>query len=248
MAPLHRLDALGQRPPEITVVGSGPSIAEQDFSRLPDNSALLLNGAIHLLDGRLRSCLAVMVEDERFIWRHFSNMVRLVPPQTICLLSTEAIRAVCEISPGWLGSQRVIHLDFVQKPYKGPQPTQQDLKAMPFLRWLNASALSLDPEQGVFAGGSVATTAIQVALDRDPVLIGLAGIDLTNANEPRFYETRESTASSGILQAEQRILDAYAVAKKECEARGITLVNYSPVSSLSSIGVPYDDRLSSGAR
>ncbi len=248
VAPLLTLDALGRGQAELTIVGSGPSIAGQDFSAIPDSSALLLNGAIHLLSDRLRSCHAVLVEDERFVWRHFAGMEKLVPPQTCCLFSTGTIRAICEIDPGWLSTQRVIHLDFLQKPYRKPQPTLQELETLPFLRWLDSSALSLAPRLGLFAGGSVATTAIQIALDCKPGSIGLAGLDLANASEPRFYETNQNAANSGISQAEQRILKAFAIARQECDERGIALLNYSPVSSLSTIGVPYDDRLSPAPR
>lgn len=246
VAPLAPLDILEGPREEITIIGSGPSISGQDFSRLPDHSAILLNGAIHLLDKRLQNPLAVMVEDERFVWRHFGNMVKLIKPQTPCLFSTSTLRAICEIDASWLASQQVIHMDFLQKPYAQARPSNAELASMPFLSWSadRSNAISLMPQRGVFAGGSVAVTAVQIALHLKPATLGLAGIDLLNAGEPRFYETSEDSAKSRILRAQDKILDIYAVVLKECERLGIKLVNYSPVSSLSRIGVPYDDRLS----
>ena len=245
IAALSPFDILAAPRDEITIIGPGPSISGQDFSRLPDHSAILLNGAIHLLDDRLRNPLAVIVEDERFVWRHFSNMVKFIKPQTPCLFSTGTLRAICEIDASWLATQQVIHIDFLQKPYARPRPSSAELAAMSFLRWSadHSNAISLMPQRGIFAGGSVAVTAVQIALYLKPAVLGLAGIDLLNAGEPRFYETSGDSAKSRILRAQGKILDIYTVVLRECEPRNIKLVNYSPVSSLSKIGVPYDDRL-----
>ena len=58
----------------IHVVGSGPSVTGADLSRLEPASAILLNGAIHLAGGPVAAPLAVAVEDERFVYRHFDLM------------------------------------------------------------------------------------------------------------------------------------------------------------------------------
>ena len=64
-----------------------------------------------------------------------------------------------------------------------------------------------------------------------------------NAAEPRFYEERGQAAFSGIAGAEARILGHVALARTVAEERGIALVNFSPVSALSDIGIAFDDRL-----
>lgn len=234
-------------PDELTIVGSGPSAASQVFSHLPPNSIILLNGAIHLLDGKLAvPPYAIIIEDERFVWRHFDAMRRLVLPKTLCLFSTSVLRAICEIDPEWLTTQKIYHADFVQKPYDRTRRSQDELERLQHLKWspTKGSAISLAPTEGFFAGGSVAVTAMQLALHLRPPKIGLAGIDLSNANDPRFYEATGTTAKSGIVRAQDRILAAFAIARNECRQRGIDLVNYSPVSALSTIDIPYDNRLS----
>lgn len=239
-------DALAFSSQELTIIGSGPSVASQDFSSLLPGTTILLNGAIHLLDGKLGAPMAVVVEDERFVWRHFADMRRLIAPQTQCLFSTSVIRAICEIDPTWLESQRIFHIDFLQKPYDRARRSQTELEQLDFLKWSPSKdcAVSLAPAQGVFSGGSVAVTAMQLALYMNPSRIGLAGIDLSNAKAPRFYEGAGGSAKSRILQAQDRILAAFAVARSECASRRIALVNYSPVSSLATIDIPYDSRLS----
>jgi hypothetical protein len=244
-------DELSPPSTEITVIGSGPSAAKQDFSSLPSGSAMLLNGAVHLLEGRIEGPpLAVVVEDERFIWRHFAELRELLAPQTTCLFSTSVMRAICEIDAGWLRTQRIFHIDFVQKPYGHPRPTDVELEAMDFLRWAPSklAAISLAPNKGVFMGGSVVVTALQFALHWHPERIGFAGIDLSNANEPRFYETAGNTAKSRIVRAQDQILAAFSLARRESDRQGTALVNYSPVSALSTVDIPYDGRLSPESR
>jgi hypothetical protein len=67
-------------------------------------------------------------------------------------------------------------------------------------------------------------------------------IDISNAGEPRFYETSDETAFSGIAQAEDRILEHFILAKEIASERGVTFVNYSPVSALLKHGFGYDAR------
>jgi hypothetical protein len=233
---------------EITIVGSGPSIKGQRFYDIPARSTILLNGAIQLLNGPISEPMAVLVEDERFIWRHFALMVRQIRAGTPCLFSTSALRAICEIDLAWLGVPRLHHIDFLEKPYGAPRRTRREVRDLPFVRSSTTSpaAISLDPTKGVTSGGSVATTAIQVGLWLKPKKIGLAGIDLSNANEPRFYETLGDTAKSRILHAQDRIEAVFELAFNQCREKNIELVNYSPTSALSNLGVPYGNRLSGG--
>lgn len=242
---LHPLSEVGHAE-EITIIGSGPSIQEQSFASIPVGSAMLLNGAIHLLDGRISEPLAILIEDERFIWRHSSLVFKMVVPRTRCIFSTSVLRAICEINPGWLADRHICHADYVQKPYGLPARSLSDLEKLDFLRWntTKTAAISLDPSKGFFAGGSVAVTALQYGLSLNPGRLGVAGIDLSNANQPRFYESAGQSAKSGIVRAQDRIVSAFHLAFSVCVERSLEMVNYSPVSALSAIGIPYDARLS----
>ena len=86
-------------------------------------------------------------------------------------------------------------------------------------------------------------SAVQIALYLAPRRIGLAGIDLTNTERPRFYEAAGSMAMSRLDAARDRIVAAFRIFADECTGRGIALENYSPVSRLAEIGVPYVPRL-----
>ncbi|MBO9169272.1 glycosyl transferase [Rhizobium sp. L245/93] len=230
----------------LAIVGSGPSIAGNDLSRLPPQTAILLNGAISLSGQPVADALAVAVEDERFIWRHFDLLKQRVKDDTPCLFSVEVLRAICEIDLGFLRDRIIVLIDDIRKPYGARRRRYDTIQAFDFIRRDAAvnAGLSFDPDRGVFRGGSVAVSALQFALYCEPKTVGLFGIDISNAHQPRFYETTGETASSGIADAEARIVAHFVLARAVAAERGIEIVNYSPVSALAGAGFGYDDRFS----
>jgi hypothetical protein len=231
---------------DIAIVGSGPSIAQNDLSGLPPRSAMLLNGAISLWGGPIKAPFAIAVEDERFVWRHFDLLKQRVGGDTPCLFSVEVLRAICEIEPDFLADRTIILIDDIRKPYGIRRRRFDAIQAFDFVRRDAASnaGLSFDPDRGLFRGGSVAVSALQLALYCAPKTIRLFGIDISNARQPRFYETNGTSAASGIAGAEARIVAHFVLAKAVAAERGIDLVNYSAVSALVAAGFGYDDRFS----
>ncbi|MBV2184870.1 MAG: glycosyl transferase [Rhizobium sp.] len=244
VAALHHADLLRKAAHEtIHIVGSGPSIAGVDFSRIAPGEAILLNGAINLAGTRLGSPLAVAIEDERFVWRHFSLMREKIGAGAICLLSVGVIRAICGKDRAWLADKRVILIDDVRRPYRVRRRSDEDLRHLDFTVLADDGAgFSRDPSRGVFQGGSVAVSALQFAAFCRPGIIGLFGIDISNAGEPRFYEKAGDTAGSGIAGAAGRIVAHFALARRVCLEDEIQILNFSPVSALIGAGFPYDPR------
>lgn len=230
--------------PSIFIVGSGPSVNDNDLTTMEKRSAILLNGAIGLIGQVIAEPLAVAVEDERFVWRHFSLLRTHVSRETILLLSTEVIRAICEIEPPFLAGRKVILIDNIRKPYRQVLQPPERLSALPFVVFdaQREAGMSLDPDKGVFQGGSVAISALQFAMFCEPREIGLLGIDIINADQPRFYERAGQAAGSGIVRARNRIVAHFRLAKDLCARRGIPINNHSSVSALVAEGFGYDDR------
>lgn len=228
----------------IFIVGSGPSVNDNDLVTMARYSGILLNGAIGLIGQAVAEPLAVAIEDERFVWRHFALVRALVSLETILLLSTEVIRAICEIEPAFLEGRKIILIDNIRKPYRRGLQSSDSLSALPFVVFdaQREAGLSLDPDKGVFQGGSVAISALQLAIFCEPREIGLLGIDIANADQPRFYERAGHVAGSGIVRARNRIVAHFRLAKDICAQRGITIRNHSAVSALVAEGFGYDDR------
>jgi hypothetical protein len=206
---------------------------------VPPRQALLLNGAINLLAEGLADPLAVAIEDERFVWRHHATIMRLVPLDVPMLLSPGAIRALCDIDAGFLRGRPIILIDDIRKPYAHPRLDDAELRDMDHVTLGDGAGFSSAPGRGVFQGGSVVVSALQFALAAGAAEIGFIGIDISNADTPRFYEEVGSAAFSGVAGAERRILDHVAIARDEAKKRGIRLVNHAPASALRSIGLDY---------
>lgn len=247
VAPAAPLKALTERAPdEIFVIGSGPSLRDQDLSRLPDRSALLLNGAISLIGGPLREPLAVVMEDERFVWRHVHDIIAKVPAGAVTILSPEVIRALCEIDPVWLADKRVIPLIDVRKPLRAPALSPEELRGRDWIQLSadGAKGVSSAPDRGVFKAGSVAVSAMQFALACRPRRIGLLGIDILNAvaGAARFNEKEGDVAFTGVARAQDKIVAHLALAREIALSQGIAVTNYSPISALRTAGFGYDPR------
>lgn len=218
--------------PLLAIVGSGPSLNGQRIEALPAGRTILLNGAASLA-GRVAP-LAIAVEDERFVFRHHA-MLAAVPRAVPLFLSPAALRAIAERDTALLEGRRVCLIDNLAKPVNRARRSLDDPTLGPVLRRKGGAALSLDPETGVVITGTVAFSALQIALAAAPRQVLLAGIDLANADQPRFYEG-EDRAPSGIVTGLRRILAGFALALEEAERRDIALTCASPVSALLGIG------------
>ncbi|MBB4189533.1 glycosyl transferase [Sinorhizobium terangae] len=232
--------ALEAKSSRVLIVGSGPSIAQCDLTRAEEYSCLLLNGAVHLFPAVIAKPLAVAIEDERFVWRHFDLMKR-IPAGCVCLLSVSVIRAICELDSTWLRDKPIILIDNLRKPYGLPRRDAAELRKRSHVRLSEDGAIgfSEDPSAGIFQAGSVAVSATQFAVAWKPRVIGFVGIDISNADEPRYYETTDK-AYSGIITAQKWIIDHLVMARSIAVESGIEIANYSPVSALIEVGFGYD--------
>ncbi|NLS19558.1 glycosyl transferase [Rhizobium sp. P40RR-XXII] len=245
VASLAGMDRLRERCGDaIYIVGSGPSIRGCDLSGLEAKSAILLNGAIGLTGDPIGEPLAIAVEDERFVWRHIDLLRKKVAPGSLCLFSVAVLRALCEIDKSWLADKTIILIDDIRKPYGARRRSLDDLRKLQYVQ-LDAegsAGFSLSPDRGVFLGGSVAVSALQFALYCAQHQVGFMGIDISNAGEPRFYETVGDMAFSGIARAESRIIEHLVLARQIATERGVSFVNYSPISALLKYDFGYNDR------
>lgn len=225
--------------PLIAVVGSGPSLKHQRVEALGDHTAILCNGAATLTT-RIRP-LAVAVEDERFVFRHHAMLAGL-DREIPLLLSPAAIRAWAERDPASLRDRRVALIDNLAKPVNLPRRALSDPALDAVLIRNGQAALSTDPDAGVVITGTVAFSALQFALAAGPDEILLAGIDLSNDAQPRFYEGTDR-AASGLSAGLPRILSGFSLAHMVAEQQGIALGCASPVSALLGVDIPFDPRL-----
>ncbi len=156
-------------------------------------------------------------------------------------MSVSVIRAICELNRTWLRDRPIVLIDNVRKPYGVARRDTADLRKLPYVRLSEDGdvGFSEDPFAGIFQAGSVAVSAAQFAVAWRPRSIGFVGIDLSNADEPRYYETTDK-AYSGIVAAQKRIVDHLIMTRNIAAESGIEVVNHSPISALVGMGFGYD--------
>lgn len=221
VARLEPLSVLADRAGDtVTIVGSGPSIREIDPGALP-GFPIVLNGALSLgLAG------ALAVEDERFIWRHLAMLEERLQQGMPRLFSPAVIRVLASAAPRLLSEGPLILMENLGK--RAREPRRRGLPAV-----------SETPEKGVVVAGTVAFSALQMALGTGARRIAFAGVDLGNAAQPRFYETAGDTAASGLSAGRDRILTHFAAAAELAERRGVSLETITPGSALTRVGITY---------
>ena len=101
------------------------------------------------------------------------------------------------------------------------------------------AGISLDAEQGLFDCGTVMLRATQASLYCGAQEIAMVGFDLTNTQQPRFYERENQVAFSRIDRAYHLIENHVSLFATACQARGVGLFNLSPNSRLPRSIVPY---------
>ncbi len=166
-------------------------------------------------------------------------MLAALPHDIPLLLSPAAIRAWAERGSAALQGRAVALIDNLVKPVNAARRNLSDPALASVLIRQGDAALSLDPDKGVVITGTVAFSGLQFALAARPRRITLAGIDLTNDSQPRFYETADR-APSGLTAGLTRILAGFALARDVAAERGTPIGCASPVSALLGIGYPLD--------
>ncbi len=236
LAPLLPLAEL-PRAATVSVVGSGPSMEGVDPASLP-GLPILLNGAVTLAP-RLGRPAMLAIEDERFVWRRFGLVREALPEGAVCLFSVAVLRAVAERDAAWLARHEVFLLDNLLKPYGARRRAVDAPELADVIVGIRDGAVSRDPAAGVVIAGTVALSATQVALALAGERVALAGVDLTNAAAPRFYERSGDVAPSGLAAGQARILAGFAAARALARERGLRLETVTPGSALAAVGVPF---------
>ena len=225
---------------DLYILGCGPSVKDLDWVRLRGKPIIFLNGAIQAAARHDLTPFATVILDHTFVMRR-PDLLRLTPPSTPLVLSLSAAKAVSRFAPEML---RVcgIHIGMDPRtPYLEAGVPMQDLKGRAeFIVSVETdSGFSLDPDAGLFDGGTVMSWAIQLAWHIGFRNVWLLGLDIGNAAEPRFYETDVNRLKSGLMRDyENKILPFMTLAGKVFAKAGRGLYNCSPISILPPSVIP----------
>lgn len=238
----HSFDKLNSNENDIFIVGSGPSINTQNLALLRNKKVIFLNGSIIIAKkyNILPFCLIIM--DSTFIINR-QNIIKEIPPKIPLILSLSVIKALYYFMPQILKEHPVFLIENPLEPYNGTKKKISDLdKKYFYISKAGDSAFSLKPSAGLYNGGTVMSNAIQIAFYAGFKRIFLLGLDIGNANQPRFYENNKNKIKCGLLNDyETEILPFMKATRELAEIKGISIYNCSPITKLPYEVIPYFD-------
>ena len=227
---------------EIFIVGSGPSVKNQNLSILKNKNVIFLNGAINLAWQYDITPFLLAITDATFILNR-GEIISKISKNIPLLLSLSSIKAMKCFFPHILKENSIYISNSPLEPYNGTKKQISDLdKQYFYIVKAGDSAFSLNPSKGLYNGGTVMSNAIQIAFYSGFKKIFLLGFDIGNANQPRFYENNKNKIKCGLLNDyETEILPFMKGTKELAEIKGISIYNCSPITKLPYEIIPYFD-------
>lgn len=223
---------------------SGPSVARIDYSQCPLDAVMGVNGSI-ALSARypaLRFTYYAML-DAGFVRRRRDLVAQVLSQDLLLFATPEVYRWIaflfdprqvrCKIALFEEVHQRA------QQPRAEPDALARELAADADLVLFDAHnpyhahGFSLDPTRGVFGGGTVAYTALQLLTWLGARTVYLHGLDLSTDAGPRFYESDGQSLPTALeRQFAGHIEPAFRRASALLGARGVKVYNLSEASRL----------------
>ncbi|MGY6268200.1 hypothetical protein ACXIUT_00815 [Achromobacter denitrificans] len=224
---------------------SGPSVAQIDYARCHLGTAVMgVNGSIALRRQRpsLRFDYYAML-DAGFVKRRRELVAEVLAQDLTLFVTPEVYRWIAFLFDRRAVRCRIALFEEVHQralqPRARPEDLERQLAADPGLvlfdarHPVHAHGFSLDPPRGLFGGGTVAYTSLQLLAWLGAKTVYLHGLDLTAAAGPRFYESAAAQLSTALdRQFPGHIEPAFRQASRLLGARGIKVYNLSEASRL----------------
>lgn len=234
---------------EILISATGPSIKEIDFSQLPSSVITAgVNGAWHLNDEL--NFRFYFVVDMTFIDQQAALMKSVVECKNIILFTTVMgiVKLIKQFSYENIQCKIAIIEDICYETYK-PSIKINELRSVAenttpliFSSANPNTAFSRDIRQGVVDAGTVVYWALQVVYFMGFSKIYIAGLDMKNFSQPRFYENTATMAPSFLdNKVQDTVIPAMALASQLFSSENIDVVNLSTQSAIPSSVFPRKD-------
>lgn len=226
---------------DLLVVASGPSVNETDFSPLQQLPAMGVNGSWFMRDKANFQFFVIV--DMTFIDQRLSMVKEMVNDPGILFFTTvrgvvkiidhfghSAIRcqiAVIEDACFKSFMPRVLN-DEIHQHYKND-------KSVSFSESNKNIAFFEDIRKGIFDAGTVAHWALQIIQFMGFNRVIIAGLDMNNFQQPRFYESENDKSPCGLEQQFSDLIEpAFRHASYVLKQKSIEVLNLSLNSALDS--------------
>ncbi|UXY11086.1 sugar glycosyltransferase [Kosakonia sp. ML.JS2a] len=223
----------------VLLTATGPSTQSIDFSKLPCTIPVMgVNGA-WFLSGKVTFSLYVIVDMEFFDRRQDVIRSVIADPNILLFTTMHGIAKILDRHAADLRCRLALIEDACYKIY---QPKVADAlkwemyKSVPgasFCETRQDICFSTDIRHGIFDAGTVAYWALQILFYLGFNKIVITGLDMSNFNQPRFYETSDSKLPSYLEEkVDNVVMPSFAHAATVMKKNHIEIVNLSPESAI----------------
>lgn len=234
---------------EILIAATGPSIKNINFENLSSTVVTAgVNGAWHLND-QLHFSLYFVV-DMTFIDRQTAILKQVIGCKNVILFTTVMgiVKLINRFSYENIRCEICIIEDICYETYKPSikrdnlHQTLGDTPGIVFSDSHPNIAFSRDVRRGVVDAGTVMYWALQVIYFLRFNKIYIAGLDMNNFNQPRFYENGNNMLPSFLGDKVQNtVIPAFTLASNIMQKDNIIVVNLSPQSAIPDFVFPRKD-------
>lgn len=239
---------MAQVPQDITgdahLILSGPSVAQIDYARCRLGTVMGVNGSIALRRAHptLRFHYYAML-DAGFVKRRRDLVADVLSQDLLLFVTPEVYRWISFLFDAKTVRCRIalfeeVHQRALQaraQPHELETQLADDAELVLFDAHhpQHAHGFSLNPARGLFGGGTVAYTALQLLAWMGARTLYLHGLDLTATAGPRFYEHPGAQLATALdRQFAGHIEPAFRQASRLLTERGVKVYNLSTDSRL----------------
>lgn len=238
---------------QVNILASGSSINSANLTKISQQPCIFVNGSIELMGTYdFTQPVAYVITDPRFIRHNLAILQSRYHGEFPLYLTQAVLEKLAETAPTVIEQyHHNLHLIYsVERPitqalnhFFAKILTKWQTKKRPLTDFQtnpnfvikqhgkNVIGVSLDIRHGFVEAGTVAFVATQLAYSLGFNQIDLYGVDLINANEPRFYENSQNSAPSKLEPAiYNRIVPSFDLLANIYQKNGVMVYNHSPIS------------------
>lgn len=226
---------------DLLLIASGPSVKETDFSTLATIPAMGVNGAI-LLQAGVNFNFYVVI-DMTFIDQRQSIIKDIISRKDLYFFTTA--HGILKIVNKFGRHKIKCNICLIEDAcYKIYQPSisdneikeqYQELPNVMFDKNNECIAFNKDIREGIFDSGTVVYWALQIIFYLGFQRIIIAGLDMNNFDQPRFYENANDKLPSFLEnKLDSLIIPAFSLASNTFKENNISVINLSKNSAIDS--------------
>lgn len=233
----------------VNIFASGSSISRLHFSEeLLSQPAIFINGSIALsTQHEFKSKVAYVISDARFIEHAPQIFSEHYQAQPLFITQT-VLEKILALNSNLIDYHKddIYLIQPIDRPFNDPNASFlsklvskkklnlaqiQDPEIIVDLQHDPVIGVSLNICKGFVEAGTVAYVATQLAYSLGAQQIHLYGMDLINANQPRFYENQQNQAPCKLDKAvKNRIVPSFNLLALQFKNMNVHVSNHSDIS------------------